>query len=223
LVTAQRALSSGRVGHARHPEAASRDRYRLHDLATSEPVVWRPEAGRGTPPPQRRSVTCLWSFGQNPGRDRGDPGLREMTRSTLGAPDQALSEETKIALYRHLLRGAPSGHELPALRRWRIKLRAQRSAGDATAIDSRGRSWRLDDALFVAFDRLEHDLAEPARREMDATEPRSGTVCIFCGAHSSPGQSYCYGCGRDAKAKIRTPVMEASWIRAHAHRRGTRR
>jgi hypothetical protein len=146
-----------------------------------------------------------------------------MAGSTLGAPEQALSEETKSALYRHLLRSAPPGHELSVLRRWRVKLRAQRSAGDAVAVDSRGRSWRLDDALFVAFDRLEHDLAEPAAREADATDAGSGTVCIFCLAHSSPGQSYCYGCGRDAKALIRTPVMEASWIRAHAHMRGTRR
>jgi hypothetical protein len=78
--------------------------------------------------------------------------------------------------------------------------------------------------LFVAFDRLEHDLANPATPRVDATEPRSGTVCIFCGARSSAGQGYCYGCGRDAKAVIRTPVMEASWIRAHARDRwGTRR
>jgi len=82
-----------------------------------------------------------------------------MPDSGLDAADQAVSEETESALRRHLLGRAPTGHELTVLRRWRAELQAQRSAGDAKVIDSDGHSWRLDDALFVAFDCLEREWA----------------------------------------------------------------
>jgi hypothetical protein len=126
---------------------------------------------------------------------------------------QTASGDTVTALSQHLLRRAPAGRELRVLRRWRAKLQAQRSAGEAEVTDSDGRSWRLDDTTFVAFDCLEHELIESALAEVVADK---GNLCIFCGSPSAAGQAYCYGCGRDSKAVIRAPVMEASWIRAHA-------
>ena len=136
-------------------------------------------------------------------------------------------DAAELALAQHVLARAPVGAELPVVRRWRTDMSLARASGRTEQIDASGRHWKLDRALFWAFERVAVLLGDdptPGFNE-HAAEPDRPSTCLWCGGDLSPGDAYCYGCGRNDSAEVVTPETELDRIRRHhgAHGRSPRR